>query len=269
MAKKLYEEENVREIANTIRDLTGDSETKYKLVNMPQGLSNVFAAGHTEGYGTGLNDGANKLKQDEARTVADVKYTVTTTDVTITVPSGYYANTENKVLDELDSLKDAQYDTGYDDGYNDGYADGYDEGLSEGSGGGIGDVEFAPLIEQANNIQSIIDLNDIDPWISDEFQRRYAFPIDTFGQVGYRFFDIVEYETSDPRSCPITVTFYNYNPRLTAHVVYTISDNAMKEYWYSIIDISPEESVSESFDSESSRGSDWVMEIIGAYFTYD
>lgn len=163
----------------------------------------------------------------------------------------------------------AGYADGHSDGYNNGYADGYDEGLSEGSGGGIGDVEYAPLIEQAKNIQSIIDLNDIDPWISDEFQRRYAFPIDTFGQVGYQFFDIIGYETSDPRSCPITVTFYNYNSRLTAHVVYEISDNAMQEYWYSVVDIPPEESVSESFDSESSRGSDWVIEIIGAYFTYD
>lgn len=152
---------------------------------------------------------------------------------------------------------------------NDVYDVGYSDGLSEGGGGGIGDVHFAPLIEQANNTQSIIDLNDIDPWINDEFYTRYVYPTDIFGQNGYQFPDIVEYETSDPRSCPITVTFYNYNPHLTAHVVYNITDNAMQEYWYSVVDISPEESVSESFDSESSRGSDWVMEIIGAYFTYD
>lgn len=265
MAEYLIQGETLEAIADVIRDLTEAPDEKYDPVNMPQGIVNVFAAGHTEGYGKGLNDGAEKLKQDEARTEEDIGSTVTETSVGITVASGYYAEETVVELDvqrgDLDPIVDAVYDRGY--------SDGYDKGLSEGGGGGIGDVHFAPLIEQANNIQSIIDLNDIDPWISDEFQRRYAFPIDTFGQVGYRFFDIVEYETSDPRSCPITVTFYNYNPHLTAHVAYHISDNAMQEYWYSVVDIPPEESVSESFDSESSRGSDWVMEIIGAYFTYD
>lgn len=155
MAKKLYEEENVREIANTIRDLTGDSETKYKLVNMPQGMSNVFAAGHKEGYDIGLDEGADKLKRDEARTVDAITYSVSTSDVTITVPSGYYANTENKVLDELDTLKNAEYDAGLEDGYNrgfadgdregynngylDGYDDGYEVGFEAGSAGGVAD----------------------------------------------------------------------------------------------------------------------------------
>lgn len=288
MANKLYEENDVWRIANSIRRnaprLVG--ERTMLLSEMPSGIDDVYMEGYENGWSS-ITDNPNE--SDSITTEVDE------TSVKVTVAEGYYESNIVKVLTvengDLDAILDYFVDENTRDATNI-HSDisvenqnvrvtvesGYytedtivDIDVSDvaGSGGGIGDVDFAPLIEQANNIQSIIDLNDIDPWISDEFQRRYVFPTDIFGQLGFQFPDIIEYETSDPRSCPITVTFYNYNPHLTAHVAYHISDNAMQEYWYSVVDISPEESVSESFDSDSSRGSDWVMEIIGAYFTYD
>ena len=71
-------------------------------------ISGVIDDGsYDEGYSDGLVDGAEKVKTEEARTVLDLELDVS--KVSITVPKGYYANTESLNVDPF-------YDKGYDDG---------------------------------------------------------------------------------------------------------------------------------------------------------
>lgn len=208
MAKKLYEEENVREIAKTIRDLTGDSETKYKLVNMPQGMSNVFAAGHTEGYGKGLNDGAEKLKQDEARTEEDIGSTVTETSVGITVASGYYAEETVIELDvqrgDLDPIVDAAYERGY------------SEGLSAGGGGGNNE-ELEEMI-----------LNGDENY-------------DDEGKAFYNVYKWIDVWNSNLSSAPVVISAMNRHPTLWLHAYIRTTDAQQGYYNYFTMPIPPDD----------------------------
>ena len=246
MAKKLYEEENIRYIAETIRDMTGESRT-YTTAEMAGGVETV----HAIAYETGLKDGAESITVGQLNTIDDIRVDVDESSVNINVPSGYYAE-EIMLSPNVDPI----YDKGYDDG------------LAIGGGGST--LEQDVLIDQSIGIPLIIDLNEYSNWYVDYWESQFAFPADTdevFGQYGRFFVDLVEYELSDPYSNPVTVTFYNYT-NLSARVAYSISDNAVQEYWYWGVVIPPNESVSQTFESEASRGSDWRIRIIGAYFAY-
>ena len=54
MAKKVYEEENIRAIADKIREKTGGDST-YKVAQMPKGIEEVYEAGKSQGGGVGQN----------------------------------------------------------------------------------------------------------------------------------------------------------------------------------------------------------------------
>ena len=57
MAKKVYEEENIRAIAEKIREKTGTTKT-YTTEEMPQGIEEVYSAGSSGGgYEEGFEDG--------------------------------------------------------------------------------------------------------------------------------------------------------------------------------------------------------------------
>lgn len=55
MAKKIYEEENIRAIAEKIREKTGEGTT-YKVSEMPDGIERVFKEGKSQGTG-GYDEG--------------------------------------------------------------------------------------------------------------------------------------------------------------------------------------------------------------------
>ena len=55
MAKKVYEEEKIRAIAEKIREHTGE-ETSYTTDEMPSGVDDVHEAGYNKGYNKGVED---------------------------------------------------------------------------------------------------------------------------------------------------------------------------------------------------------------------
>ena len=61
MAKKLYEEENIRAIANTIREKSPyfTRDRVFLVADMPEGIRNVYEEGHNDGYNEGYNEGWN------------------------------------------------------------------------------------------------------------------------------------------------------------------------------------------------------------------
>lgn len=72
MAKKLYEEENIRAIANRIREATGGNET-YTTAEMPEGIAKVYLAGLEEGSSAGTNL-ANVYTDNGTRTNYDYAF---------------------------------------------------------------------------------------------------------------------------------------------------------------------------------------------------
>jgi hypothetical protein len=64
MAKKIYEEENIRAIAEKIREKTGSNST-YKTADMPCAIEDVFDAGKLQGDGGGYGEGYEEGKQAE------------------------------------------------------------------------------------------------------------------------------------------------------------------------------------------------------------
>ncbi|MBE6739702.1 MAG: hypothetical protein E7565_05230, partial [Ruminococcaceae bacterium] len=55
MAKKIYEEENIRAIAEKIREKTGGNSA-YKTADMPGAIEDVFEAGKSQGGGDSYYD---------------------------------------------------------------------------------------------------------------------------------------------------------------------------------------------------------------------
>lgn len=107
MAKQLYEEERIKDIAKKIRELApGLRDGLFTTSEMPNGIERVFeegerkgrTAGFTEGYGAGYSSGASRGKEE-----------------------------------------------GYNDGYNKGHEEGYYKGYSEGAEDNQG-VQLPPLI---------------------------------------------------------------------------------------------------------------------------
>lgn len=61
MAKKLYEEENIRAIAEAIRTKSPEytRDRVFLVRDMPEGISNVYDEGYNDGYTQGYDDGAS------------------------------------------------------------------------------------------------------------------------------------------------------------------------------------------------------------------
>lgn len=142
MAKKLYEETNIANIANQIRNTTGQYAKNFTVARMANAVKDVYDIGYengelkgsNEGYEAGLVDGAEKVKTEEARDNRNIAYDVYSKEVEVNVEAGYYPQ-EAVVKVDVTSV--------YNEGYNKGYSDGYDDGLADGGGGG-GD----PLLEE-------------------------------------------------------------------------------------------------------------------------
>ena len=161
MAKLLYEEERIRNIAQKIKQYVPYLRIdRFTTKEMADGVEHVHEAGkargraegyddgrsegynigytngcetgysqgstdgYTGGYEAGKVDGAENLKTEEARTAADLEVErVSQYDLEITVPSGYYAKDTNKLIDVALYYAEGQI-AGYNNGYNVGFADG-------------------------------------------------------------------------------------------------------------------------------------------------
>ena len=130
--------ENVGVIGNTVTIPAGhydvaiekefSTDTFYNAgysAGYSEGYSEGHTAGYANGYSAGLVDGAEKLKTDEARTVTDFVFERGAQfDLCLRVPSGYYAEDANKIIDI-----EPYYDEGYEAGLNDGLtANTYEDG---------------------------------------------------------------------------------------------------------------------------------------------
>lgn len=110
MANKLYEENSIIAIAEKIRQFSFNKSKTFTVSQMPDGIESAcqdnYEKGQDSGFIAGELSGAEKVKTEEARTVQDSIYDYDS--LTITVPKGYYANTEDLVVDTF-------YDKGVDD----------------------------------------------------------------------------------------------------------------------------------------------------------
>lgn len=89
--------------------------------------------GHHAGYQKGLAEGIEKVKTEEAKTNEDIVVQVDEVSVTVTTPSGYYAEESKRVISgaELDPITNRVYDEGHYDGYNDGLVEGEEKVKTE------------------------------------------------------------------------------------------------------------------------------------------
>ena len=222
MAKKLYEEEKIRAIAERIKKFSGD-DTPMTTAQMPDGVSLVRMAS----FASGFDEGKVHVKTNEARTADDIIGTPSTqTELEISVKAGYYAADTNKYFDVsfsynegYDEGKSDGYGDGYDDGYDAGYEagaasggggdydevwqDGYDEGYAEGFADGESDTEhrLITLIEQAQ-AEQVVRMSST----------QYFFPTNTFGNYGGPTFDdMTDIQNSSISSNPLTISIDNYS----------------------------------------------------------
>ena len=136
MAKKLYDEENIKLIANKIRLVTGQHSKKFTVARMPNAIQDVYDSGYEQGeligsnngYADGLVDGAEKVKKDEGKTSDAIRFSVDETSVGVSIPSGYYASAIERVLDAESGELDPIIDKAYGEGKNAGYQAGYEAG---------------------------------------------------------------------------------------------------------------------------------------------
>lgn len=111
MAKKLYEEEKIRAIAEELKWLSRD-DTPITTAQMPEAVHTVYNNAHYEGHVAGVHS----VVVNQARTAADISSTLTSPiEARVIVSAGYYATDTNKDIDISDA-----YDTGYDEGYSEG-----------------------------------------------------------------------------------------------------------------------------------------------------
>lgn len=162
MAKLLYEEERIKNIADKIKQFVpylridrfttkemadgvehvheagkargraegyDDGRSEGYNIGYTNGCEKGYSDGHDKGYQSGLADGTKAVKEGESRSESDI---IIDGD-SFTVPSGYYALTAEKHINI-----DPFYDAGYIDGYVRGkaesstYEDGYRDGLTDG-----------------------------------------------------------------------------------------------------------------------------------------
>lgn len=133
MAKRAYEEKNIRAIAEAIRMNTHDTAT-YTVAEMADGVDYVYNHGHTngeqfgydigheEGYDEGYEAGI-KASEFDWEQAYDKGYVEGWTD-------GFSEGQESAGFD---------YDIAYNEGYQIGYGEGYGTGFDEGQAG-IGDA---------------------------------------------------------------------------------------------------------------------------------
>lgn len=202
MAKKLYEEENIRRIANSIRNnaprLAGQST--FLLEEMPSGIDDVYMEGYENGY--------NYITQNP-HTSEDVKINldVPNASVVVTAPSGYYADNISKEADALPI-----YQAGADRGYQLGYEDGLRAG--GGGGGSLDDTIriFAPIFIQneATKITATSYDNQQVYYYSD-------FENAVVGNITYNWQDDITTQVTATVTS-ITLTAQNNNPLLSVVV---------------------------------------------------
>jgi flagellar biosynthesis/type III secretory pathway protein FliH len=116
MAKKLYEEEKISNIAQKIKQFVPYLHIDgFTTKEMADGVEHVHEAGKArglaEGYDRGFDNGARAVKIAESRTEDDI---ILDGD-SFTVPSGYYARSVEKHINI-----DPFYDAGFEDGYEKG-----------------------------------------------------------------------------------------------------------------------------------------------------
>lgn len=153
MANKLYEEYDVERIAISIRNNAPRKvgQREFLLTEMPSGIDDVYIEGYEnggeQGYKSGLIDGEEKVKTEEARTADNVNLTnqgvpegAYSAYITVNVDAGYYAEDTPKTFrasdGDLDSIVDGVYENGHSNGYDEGWQEGHDEGYSDGASDG-------------------------------------------------------------------------------------------------------------------------------------
>jgi hypothetical protein len=205
MGNKLYEEEEVRQIAISLRANAPRKigQKELLLSEMSSSVDDVYLEGYENGY---------KDITENPNTEENIHFTVTETSVSVKVDSGYYDKETVTELDvqrgDLDPIVDAAYDRGY--------SDGYDEGLSEGSGGG-GSLDdtiriFAPIFIQneATKITATSYDNQQVYYYSD-------FENAVVGNITYNWQDDITTQVTASVTS-ITLTAQNNNPLLSVVV---------------------------------------------------
>ncbi len=160
--KKLYEEENIRAIAEEIRKKAG-STTEYTVAQMPNGVHAVYAKGYNVGLSDGVatqpapsisvssdglitatagnksatkqlpTQGANTITPSTSTKTAVASGRYTTGEVTVKGDSNLVAANIKKgvtIFGVAGTLAGGDTNEIYNDGYDDGYDDGYSDGQS-------------------------------------------------------------------------------------------------------------------------------------------
>ena len=192
MANKLYEENSIKAIADTIRQLASNKNRTYTVGQMPNAIVNACQYQYENGQAAGFGEGKAYVKTTEARTGANITecVDVDSRSVDVDIESGYYATGVIRTIDVQ-----PVYDAGYNEGYNDGHSDGYDDGLAGGGGGGGGstDVDEMMLLEDYH-----------ENWEGEP-------PF-------YSYYKYLYYETSNLSSDPVVVSLENGNESKYLHV---------------------------------------------------
>lgn len=262
MAKKLYEEEKIRAIAERIRLHTGE-DNLMTTAQMPEGVNSVYMVGNADGYDTGYFDGEDSVKTNEARTADNISGEEALRDVIeITVDAGYYTADTKKQLD----VSFAYY-YGWDDGWNEasnfgGYAEGFDDGYAEGYADGESETEFSliTLIEQAQS----------STFVRNPYNSNYYFPTEVYGAYGGSTFeDMAEIEYSSLSSNPLTISVGNYTSFYLSALI-TAHDKANQEQILGEMVVPPNGTNSIDFVSNASSPCDWEYTIDGVrYMEYE
>lgn len=200
MANKLYEEESIRAIANTLRQNDPRiSNGTFTVGEMPRAIESVvdyqyeagdqagYSRGYNNGHTVGLTEGAEKVKTEEARDDNDI-YTIVEADnknVEVTVTGGYYSQ---------ETVRNVNVESVYEAGHTEGYNEGYEEGLADGGGGSGGNSEVDEMML-------------LDEWHDWEGEPPF-----------YSYYKYLYYEVSSLSSAPVVVSLENGNESKYLHV---------------------------------------------------
>jgi hypothetical protein len=227
MAKKLYEETNIANIANQIRRTTGQYAKKFTVARMANAIQDVYDIGYengelkgsNEGYEAGLVAGAEKVKTEEARDNRNIAYDVYSKEVEVNVEAGYYPQ-EAVVKVDVTSV--------YDEGHTEGYNEGYDDGIAAGGGGGNNE-ELEEMI-----------LNGDENY-------------DDEGKEFYNVYKWIDVWNSSLSSVPVVISAMNRHPTLWMHAYFRLLDSQGGYYGYRSMAIPPD-------DGENSMEIDMPLE---------